>query len=47
MNFDDLPTCVEFLTSIGCILDQEKGILLLKESKKPVSESKLIENGFV
>src|SRR3990167_7895805 len=33
MNFADSESCVQFLTTVGCILNQEKGVLMLKESK--------------
>ena len=46
LNFEDRDSCLEFLDTLGCILDKNKSSLLFKESKQAVAESKLLQGGF-
>lgn len=46
LNFEGLEDLLEFLKEVGAVIDADKGKLLVKESKQPVSESKLLQGGF-
>ena len=46
MNFKTVAASQEFLVSLGCQINRDKGLLMLKESKQAVGESKLLQGGF-
>jgi hypothetical protein len=46
LAFRDAEECREFLKQIPCVIDETKDHLNLKESKRTICESKLLQGGF-
>lgn len=46
LNIESSEECIEKLLKLGCVLDEERLNIKLKESKQAVCESKLLEGGF-